>query len=877
MTRADETYQHADDLPVQAIASDMIVASRSSNVVMAAPPGSGKTSVIPLALLDDLPESTHLSLIQPRRMAARSVAHHIARLHGSPISVEVDYQVRFDSKVSTTTRLFVETTGIMLRRIMTDPTLDGIGAVILDEFHERSVEMDLLLGILFQTQQTVRPDLRIVVMSATLDTSKVASFLGTNGEPCPVFKSDGRLHPVQIRFQPSPHGKSLSEQVLAAVGQALQKTNGHLLVFLPGVGEIVHCEHILTENLRQQHRVLKLFGDMPPEEQDRVFADTGCRKIILATNIAETSLTIPGITAVIDSGFARQAHTSASTGIPRLERVKISQSSAHQRAGRAGRTGPGKCWRLWSEASHRDRLTHTIPEVLRGDLTQALLQLFVLGEHRDFPWLDTPPPEAIRQSEALLQQLGAVELPSSTQAAQSQPRITPLGVALSRFPTHPRLARLLHAGALNGVLNEASLVAAMLSERDPFRANKHAQNKTRDQQAMRTKSDIVDRVSALQAFQTQNVTSVNGYELHKGVARRVVRASEQLSKLASQTKGPRASDPETTLMRVLWEAFPDRLARLRRGSDDRAMMVGGRSVRLSKESRVRGHEFFLAIDITDDRTDARVHQASVVEMNWLDEEPLVSTPLQSSNIKSRDELYFSSPHQRVEARKRLFWNDLVLQETPLPVTDVESARELLIGEAIKQFRQILPSADTKAGVLIQRARWLSMRMPDEGLPALHDESLMRLIPALCEGCLSLKHIQHADWLAHIQAWVGLENLAQIDRLAPERISVSNGKNYRIQYHDTEDPSVAIRIQELFGVCETPRICGNRVPLVIHILGPNHRPQQITKDLASFWKTTYPRIQKELRRRYPKHAWPDNPHAIKKNRSKRNKTIRDDKL
>ena len=347
---------------------EAVAASRTGAAVVTAPPGSGKTMLVPAAILDDLPPGQRLVLLQPRRLAARSVAHQIARLRGSDLGREVGYQVRFDARVSRDTRLFVETTGIMLRRLLTDISLEGIGAVVLDEFHERTVEMDLVLGLLVRLRQTVRPDLRIIVMSATLATGPVARLLGGEGGPCPGVTADGRLYPVAIRYQKRGDQRPLPERIAAAVPEALSATTGHVLVFLPGVGEIMQCERMLADAAdRQGHALLTLFGDLPPEQQDRVLEDVGTRKIILSTNVAETSLTIPGITAVIDSGLVRQMRVSAATGLPRLELIPISQASAEQRAGRAGRTGPGGCWRLWDEASHHHRLPADLPEVLRGD------------------------------------------------------------------------------------------------------------------------------------------------------------------------------------------------------------------------------------------------------------------------------------------------------------------------------------------------------------------------------------------------------------------------------------------------------------------------------------------------------------------------------
>jgi ATP-dependent helicase HrpB len=845
------------DLPVADVLGDVVAASRTGAVVVTAPPGSGKTMLVPAAILDDLAPPARVVLLQPRRLAARSVAHQIARLRDVPIGGEVGYQVRFDACVGRDTRLVVETTGIMLRRLLGDIALEGISAVVLDEFHERTIEMDLVLGLLVRVRQTLRPDLRIVVMSATLDAAPVARLLGDpgpagGGAPCPVVSAHGRLFPVEVRHARRGERRDLIELVTATVPEALRETAGHLLVFLPGVGEIMRCERELSAAAeRQGHAVLTLFGDMPPEQQDRVLTDIGRRKIILATNVAETSLTIPGITAVIDSGLARQLVVSPATGLPRLELIPISQASADQRAGRAGRTGPGLCLRLWDEASHHHRPQADTPEALRGDLASPLLHLLAVGEHRDFPWLDQPPADSLDNARRLLHQLGAIE-PGDT---SDDDRVTPLGTELARLPAHPRLARLLLAGARHGVLRETSIAAALLSERDPFRAGAHGRTGPRDRMTVRIRSDVVDRVAALQGFHAGLPPGRTDLELHPGGAHTVLRAAEQLYRLVDSPLAPRAEDPETALMRALLEAFPDRLTRLRPGAHDRGTMVGGRGVRLDGGSRVRHEPFFLAIDINDAGGEASVRQASAVEPTWL-----VDGPLAATNLRAVEELLYHPSRRQVEARLRKYWNDLVIDETPIAIRDGAAAAALLAAEAAPQLARLLPAADTAAGSFLARVRWLAAAVPDLGLPSCSDADLGALLPAVCGGLRSLDEIATADWLSRLHALVGYDRLADVDRLAPPQLELPTGKRYKLGYEPGGPPVLAVRIQELFGVRETPRVAGGRVPVLLHLLGPNHRPQQVTSDLASFWKTTYAEVRKELRRRYPKHAWPEDPLA-----------------
>jgi len=837
------------DLPVASVLAEAVAASRTGAVVVTAPPGSGKTMLVPAAILDDLPANSQVILLQPRRLAARAVARQIAHLRGGEPGGEVGYRVRFESCVRRDTRLVVETTGIMLRRLVGDMTIEGIGAVVLDEFHERSLEMDLILGLLVRLRETLRPDLRIVVMSATLDAAPVAALLGVDGGGCPVVSAQGRVFPVQTRYLRHGDRRDLVERVATTVPEAVRGTDGHVLVFLPGVGEIIRCQQEIGAALdRQGIAVLPLYGDLPPDQQDRVLADIGRRKVILSTNVAETSLTIPGVTAVIDSGLARQSLVSHATGLPRLELVPISQASADQRAGRAGRTAPGICWRLWDEAAHQHRPAADLPEAVRGDLAGPLLQLMALGEANDFPWLDPPPPEAMATARSLLAHLGAV---ATTAAGRDE--VTPPGHALLRLPAHPRLARLLLAGARHGVLREASVAAALLSERDPFRTPRGGG--PRDRHTVRTRSDVVDRVAALQAFRAGIPIGDPSLEPHPGGAHNVLRVAEQLYHLVDVPLAERAADPAAALMLALLEAFPDRLAKLRPGTQDRAAMVGGRGVRLDS-SRLRGEPLFLAIDLDDASGEADVRLASAVERSWLDLEPLAT-----ANLTTGEELLFHPSRRQVEARLRTSWMDLALEETPTAIRDEAAAAALLAREAAAVFDRVMPPVDSPAGAFLARLRWLAATMPDLALPTIDDAALKSLLPEICSGLRSLDEVRAADWLSRLQAAVGYDRLTEIDRLAPTHLDLPNGKRFKLQYEPSGPPILAVRIQELFGVTETPRIAGGRIPLVLHLLGPNHRPQQVTSDLASFWKNTYPTVKKELRRRYPKHKWPDDPLAV----------------
>jgi ATP-dependent helicase HrpB len=834
----------AERLPVQDILADVVVASRERPVVVTAPPGSGKTTLVPAAVLEDLPPGKQVVLVQPRRMAARAAARRIAQLRRSRLGGEVGYQVRFDSCAGRDTRLFVVTTGILQRRLLGDISLDEVGAVVLDEFHERTIEMDLVLGLLVRVRETLRPDLRIVVMSATLAPGSVAKSLGS----AVLVRTEGRSFPVQVRYERREAQRPLNELVVERVHNALRETSGHVLVFLPGVGEIRRCEEALAEVAdREGHCVLPLFGDLPPAEQDRALANVGCRKIVLATNVAETSLTIEGVSAVVDSGEARRMSVSPSTGLPRLELVPISQASAEQRAGRAGRTGPGICWRLWTEPSHRGRAAQEVPEVLRGDMAEPLLQLMVLGEEEGFPWLDVPPLEAMENARQLLRSLGAIDAANC---------VTRLGKDLAKLPAHPRLGRLLLAGAEEGVLRETAIAAALLSERDPFRSLALGRSTPREYGTVRSRSDVVDRVAVLMARHLGSPLTDHDLALHEGGGRNVLRAAEQLFRLADFLPTAKTERPDIGLMRALLAAFPDRLCKLRPGTQDRGLMVGGRGVRLESSSRVRGEPLFLAIELNDVRGEARARLASAVERDWLP----------AAAIRTCEEMFFNPTRGQVEARARSYWADLMLEETPTALRDVNGAADLLAQHAGGEIERWLPHQDTPAGKFLARVRWLAAERPDLNLPTLERRQLAAMLPAICSGLRSLEELRRVDWMPHLQSQVGFARLGEIDRLAPTELEVPSGNRHAIEYEPGKSPVLAVRIQELFGLAETPRVGGGRVPVLLHLLGPNYRPQQVTSDLASFWANGYPEVRKELRRRYPKHSWPDDPIAASATRS-----------
>ena len=871
MNKCTDVVAFLNNLPIASVLEEIVKAAECGPVVVGAPPGSGKTLLVPAAIHDALKTGESLVLVQPRRFAARAIAGHIARIRQCRLGDEVGYRVRFDSKVSQLTTLCVQTTGVLLRQCITNPSLSGVGCVILDEFHERSLEMDLLIGLLKNLRETIRPDLKILIMSATLDADGVARYL----KGAIVIRATDRSFPVDVTY--SRHvgsqvsTRNLPDLLCTLLPAALRDTQGHILVFLPGVREIfATAKKMEAITTRSDCRLVKLFGDLPAEQQDEALLDDGRRKVILSTNIAETSVTISGVTAVLDSGLARQLYVSASTGLPQLQTVSISQAAAEQRAGRAGRTGPGRCWRLWDEATHGKRAQFETPEVVRADLTQALLTLCVLKQTDSFQWFEQPPDDAWDRGLRTLEELGCLDRRASEWGESYH--VTELGRDVGDLPVHPRLAILLLEGARRGVLREVAIAAALLTERDPFRAGGQSKSRPRDSIQGCVRSDVFEKVVVIQHFHATGVdVKVSGFPpLHYGSAHAVVKAADQYFQLVSQRCGSRSTDPERVFREVFLTAYPDRLCRLRKGSTERGTMVGGRGVRLDKKSSVRHEEFFLAIDIDDSGSEVTVRAASAVDPKCLS--------LQGDwreHVSVEYDLSFNPSKKRVEERRQISWHGLILEEAPSPINNERKSLELLFQEARRKPVDVLPAMNTEAGQFLVRARWLQQNLKDTkgslgeriATAALDDENLIRLAHDRAEGIRSFEDIQKMNWLSIVKGYLGDTLVAEINRLAPVHCMLQNGKNYRIEYALGKNPEVSIRIQNLFGITYVPPIVDGEVNLIVQLLGPNNRPQQRTTDLKSFWCTTYPGVKKELKRRYPKHSWPDDPHAatVKKKR------------
>lgn len=831
-------------LPIDDVLPALVDALRAHpSAVLRAPAGAGKTTRVPPALLDaGLAPNGRIVMLEPRRIAVRAAARRIAQERGVQVGGLVGYQVRFDERVSAATRIVAMTDGILLRRLQDDPFLEGIDAVVFDEFHERRLDGDLALGMVRRVQQTVRPDLRIVVMSATLAAEPIAAYFGG----CPVIESVGRLFPVEIEYARPADRRKLPQQAAAAVERVLGRTTGDLLVFLPGVGEIRGAARELEPVAKQNDlAVMPLYGDLPPEEQDRVLAPCPQRKVVLATNVAETSITIEGITAVVDLGLSRVMRFDPHVGLDRLELTPISKASADQRAGRAGRTQAGTCLRVWDEVTHRHRPDFEQPEIARVDLSGPVLQLLAWGEAdvTAFPWFEPPPPAAVAHALELLRRLGAID----------DGVVTELGKLMVRLPVQPRLARLIVEGHRLGHPERVALVAALLSERDPFFRSDRGQPQGRGSgpttAAHTSRSDVIDRLVAFEEYVHHGQKESHLGSINVGAAHSIRRVCDQLVRmlrheLASATRSN--VTPDEAVMRALQAAYPDRVARRRDTGSTKGLMVGGRGVRLDPRSTVLDSPLFLCVDIDAGETDALVRQASAVERDWLPAE----------RRRTVDELFFHPTQKQVVARRRTYFDDLLLEESPVSVPHSDEAARLLFDAARAQWDQVFPGE--AAAEFVTRVRCLAAWMPDLGLPALDREQLDEVLRDLCRGRRSFAELWQAPWLAALQGKLDYRQLRAVDAESPERIEVPSGNRIRLTYEEGRPPVLAVRIQEIFGLRQTPRVAGGRVKVLMHLLAPNMRPQQVTDDLESFWANTYDVVRKELRRRYPKHAWPENP-------------------
>jgi ATP-dependent helicase HrpB len=822
--------------------------NEAKSLVIVAEPGAGKTTRVPPAILrSGILSDGHpnLVILQPRRVAARAAAQRIAEENGWQIGHEVGYHIRFEKKIGRDTRLRVLTEGVLTRQMLDDPFLEGIGAVILDEFHERSLNVDLAIAMLREIQQSIRHDLLIVVMSATLEASPAAKFLGD----CPIVNVPGRTFGVEIEYH--PHG---STPIVARVAEAVEEivgrpeSPGDVLVFLPGADEIRRVIARLEPLAdRFDLALLPLHGSLPPEQQILALRPSTRRKIILSTNIAETSLTIDGVRWVVDSGLARIPVFDPRRGLDRLELKRISKASAAQRAGRAGRTAPGRCLRLWSAKEQAALDDFELPEIKRVDLCGAVLDLHAWGKPvaEDFGWFEPPPNDALRSAERLLEMLGALH--GAT--------FTPLGKKLNSLPLHPRIGRLLCAAAEAGCPDEGATLAALLSEKD-IRRPDYSQPRHARGPKTQSDSDLLLRMDDLAEAERHHFAAhLRDDGIDTSAARQVVQIRNELQRLTRKLDpAPIRPPSRETLLKLMLQAYPDRVCRRRRSDRSAGIMTGGSAARFDAESVVGQAEFFLALDARDDprsqNREAMVRIASAIRLEWLME-------MFPQFVTRERTTLFDEDRQRVVGRGVVRYRDLVLSEESDAAVDPHEAGKTLAAALRPRATEIF-SGDERAVNLLARIVLLRRVMPEHPWPTFDDAELADLLEILCDGKSSVAEVMRMPLADALAATLRYPLDQLLRQHAPETLDVPSGSRIQLQYRQDQAPILAVRLQEIFSWRETPRIAAGRVPVLLHLLGPNFRPVQITDDLRSFWAAAYFQVRKDLRVRYPKHSWPDDP-------------------
>ena len=821
--------------------------AQNAAVVLHAPPGAGKTTRVPLALLDVVPPATRIVMLEPRRIAAVSAARWMARTLKEQPGETVGYAIRFDSKISARTRVEVVTEGILTRRIQSDPGLENVSLIIFDEFHERSIHADLALALCLDVRKGLRPDLKIIVMSATLDYGPIATLLGD----APVVASAGKAFPVEERYLDLKPGPA-STRAAAAIRTALRETNGDILAFFPGAGEIRATAKELQASLDMTEERLALhplYGDLPFEEQELAIQPSkDRRKIVLATNIAETSLTIEGVRVVVDSGLTRRLRHDPSTGMNRLVTVPVSRASAEQRKGRAGRLGPGVCYRLYAEHELRGMPAFAPAEILESDLAPLALELHVWGvkDPSSLSWLDAPPAAAWNAALELLRELGALDATGS---------VTATGREMARLPLHPRLSRLMIRARELGCLRLGSELSAVLSERDLLRRSATAEPGAGER-------DVAERIELLRRWQSGKDT---GPGADHSALRAVDRTAHQLQRLMSGVgvKTAEVVDPDL-VSRLLLTAYPDRICKQRQEGAGSYVLVQGRGVRLSPGSHLINNSLLVAVTVdAGEKAEGFIHIAAPVS------EELIRSEC-SGIIETARRVEWDHKQGRIASVVEERIGAVVLSRRSFVPGDEDAVP--ILCDIIRRDRGILRFSSA-AIQFRSRVGLIARAFPEEAWPDLSDESLLSrpdewLAPWL-SGVRTAQALQGLDILPALKAKLSRDQLRLLEERAPLHAAVPSGSKVKIDYSTGEQPILAVKLQELFGLADTPRIAGGRVRLLLHLLSPAQRPVQITQDLKGFWDSVYPLVKKDLKGRYPRHPWPEDPwNAVPTRRAKR---------
>ncbi|CUS38954.1 ATP-dependent helicase HrpB [Candidatus Nitrospira nitrificans] len=805
------------------------------NALLTAPPGAGKTTQVPLALLESpWVAGRKLLLLEPRRLAARAAAHRMADQLREPVGETIGYRMRFDTKIGPRTRLEIVTEGVLTRLLQEDPSLAAYGMVLFDEFHERSLQADLGLALCLEAQRLFRPDLRLLVMSATLDCGPVSELMGH----APLITCEGRLFPVETRYLDHPVSGRLDHAVVQHIRRSLANDNGSVLVFLPGMADIRRVERTLLESdLGPSVRIAPLHGELPQDMQAAAIrpAAPGSRKIVLATSIAETSLTIEGVRVVIDGGWLRIPRFDPRSGLTRLETVRVTKDSAEQRRGRAGRLEPGICYRLWTEKEQASLAVHRPPEILEADLAPLMLDLAQWGAQSpdDFSWLTPPPSGAIAQAKDLLIRLGAFSTGG---------RLTDHGRQMAELSLHPRLAHMLIRAVPLKLADQACEVAALLSERDVLHGPLPDQN-----------ADVRVRLDVLQGELDSGSQAINRAAVER--VRRTARLwRRQLKGLSGTIAGDERHHPHTAGL-LLALAYPDRIAQRQSGETAGYRLVNGRGARFRRPDPIATEPFLVIADLDGGAQWADINLAAPITREAIES-------LYHDQVLSEELVYWDERSSAVRAVRRQRLGAMILLEEAVSSPDAHAITSMLLQGIHTAGLEVLSFSHP---LRRWRARVMWVRRiddPSTEWPDLSDGALLRTLDQwlgpYVANITTLERVKRLDLTTPLHALLTYEQQRRLDRLAPTHITVPSGSRLPIDYEQSESPVLEVRLQELFGCKDTPRIADGKIPLMLHLLSPAKRPVQVTQDLAGFWKRAYHDVRKELRGRYPKHPWPEDP-------------------
>jgi ATP-dependent helicase HrpB len=862
-------------LPIYDIEEQIISRLKSdSRLILSAPTGSGKSTQVPQMLLKHgLLETGQVVILQPRRLAARLLAARVAQELGVKLGDEVGYQIRFENCTSARTRIRFVTEGVLLRQMIEDPSLKGVSVLVFDEFHERHLYGDITLAQALDLQEQSRPDLNLIVMSATLDAAGLESYLNTNHASATgkkfhgsVLSSQGRQFSVDVEYAALPSytdKRPVWEQAADAFSHyVLSGGEGDVLVFMPGGFEISQTiETIRNVSESKGFILLPLHGELEPKLQDAAVARYDRRKVVVATNVAETSLTIDGVRLVIDSGLARIARYDAHRGINTLLIERISQASSDQRAGRAGRTAPGVCKRLWSRDEHAHRAPRELPEIKRLDLAEVVLTLKAAGvtDLRKFRWLEKPDEISLAHAEELLCDLGALAPAPGAPSPNSQlpSSITAIGRKMLAFPLHPRYSRMLLAAQEYGCVYQAALVAALTQGRDLLLRNvdRETNSAREDLLGGKASSDfwILMRAWSYAANNQFRVDACRRLGIHAVTARQVGPLLDQFLRIAEREKldaAPREVKDEA-LQKCILIGFSDRVGRRLDQGTLRCELVHNRRGVLARESGVQHAELFVASEIRevesrDKEVNTILSLATAVEVAWLRE-------LFPGDISSELRVQFDVTQKRVVAAELLRFRELALSARRVDPPPADDAARILASEILAE-RLSLPNWDHAVQQWIARLNFLCAQCPELQLPPFHEDDKRHVIEQLCHGAVGYKDIKEREVMPVVTSWLSHAQRELLDKHAPERLSLPNGRTPKVTYENGKSPFISLRIQELYDVNQTPKIALGRVPVTVHILTPGMKPVQVTQDLANFWREHYPKIKSELARKYPKHFW-----------------------